>query len=66
MRIAAVISEFNPFHNGHRFFIDSVRERLGADTCIIALMSGNYTQRGEIAIADLKKELSKNDIHVRI
>ena len=52
MRIAAVISEFNPFHNGHRFFIDSVRERLGADTCIIALMSGNYTQRGEIAIAD--------------
>lgn len=52
MRIAAVISEFNPFHNGHRFFIDSVREKLGKDTCIIALMSGNYTQRGEISIAD--------------
>ena len=52
MRIAAVISEFNPFHNGHRFFIDAVRKNLGTDTCIIALMSGNYTQRGEIAIAD--------------
>ena len=52
MKIAAVISEFNPFHNGHRYFIDSVREKLGSDTCIIALMSGNYTQRGEVAIAD--------------
>ena len=52
MRIAAVISEFNPFHNGHRFFIDSVRKKLGDDTCIIALMSGNYTQRGEVSIAD--------------
>ena len=52
MRIAAVISEFNPFHNGHRFFTDSVREALGNDTCIIALMSGNYTQRGDVSIAD--------------
>lgn len=52
MKFAAVISEFNPFHNGHRFFIDSVRERLGDDTCIIALMSGNYTQRGDVSIAD--------------
>ena len=52
MKIAAVISEFNPFHNGHRFFIDSVREKLGEDTCIIALMGGNYTQRGEVSIAD--------------
>lgn len=52
MRIAAVVSEFNPFHNGHRYFVESVRKRLGEDTCIIALMSGNYTQRGEVSIAD--------------
>ena len=52
MKVAAVISEFNPFHNGHRYLIDTVRARLGEDTCIIALMSGNYTQRGEVSIAD--------------
>ena len=52
MKTVAVISEFNPFHNGHGFLLRSVREVLGADTCIIAIMSGNYTQRGDVAIAD--------------
>ena len=52
MRTVAIISEFNPFHHGHRYCIESVRRDLGDDTCIIALMSGNYTQRGDVAIAD--------------
>lgn len=52
MRTVAIVSEFNPFHNGHRYLLDSVRERYGEDTCIIALMSGNYTQRGDVAIAN--------------
>ncbi len=52
MKTVAIVSEFNPFHNGHKYCIDEVRRHYGEDTCIIALMSGNYTQRGDVAIAD--------------
>ena len=52
MRTVAIVSEFNPFHLGHRYLVDSVRLAYGPDTCIIALMSGNYTQRGDAAFAD--------------
>ena len=52
MKVAAIISEYNPFHNGHKYQVDKVREILGEDTAIISIMSGNFTQRGEIAIAD--------------
>ena len=52
MKIAAIITEYNPFHNGHQYQIDKARELLGEDTAIIAIMSGNFTQRGELAIAD--------------
>lgn len=50
MNVFSVISEFNPFHNGHKYLIDSMREQ-GA-THITAIMSGNFTQRGEPAIID--------------
>ena len=52
MKVAAIISEYNPFHNGHQYQIDKTRELLGDDTAIIAIMSGNFTQRGELAITD--------------
>ena len=52
MKVVAIISEYNPFHNGHKYQIDKIREELGEDTAIIAIMSGNYTQRGETAIVD--------------
>ncbi len=48
----AIISEYNPFHMGHEFQIKKIREEFGHDTNIVAVMSGNFTQRGEIAIAD--------------
>ncbi|MEE3420290.1 MAG: nucleotidyltransferase family protein [Lachnospiraceae bacterium] len=50
MKIAAIIGEFNPFHNGHRLIIEKARE-LGADR-VITLMSGDYVQRGVPAITD--------------
>ncbi len=50
---AAVICEFNPFHNGHAFLLDEAR-RMGADR-IVAVMSGNFVQRGEPAIFDSRK-----------
>ena len=45
-----IVSEFNPFHNGHAYLIEKARE-LGADT-VTCVMSGNSTQRGELAITD--------------
>lgn len=48
MRICAIISEFNPFHNGHKHLIDKAC-KLGY-THKIAIMSGNFVQRGEPAI----------------
>lgn len=52
MKTIAIISEYNPFHTGHEYQINKIREELGDDTRIIAIMSGNFTQRGEIAIMD--------------
>lgn len=52
MRVCGIISEFNPFHNGHKFLIDKVREH-GYDS-VICVMSGNFVQRGEYASFDKK------------
>lgn len=49
MTIAAVICEYNPFHNGHKYQLDTIRKKLKVDY-IICLMSGNFVQRGEPAI----------------
>lgn len=50
MKFAAVICEFNPFHNGHKYLLDEIRKQ--GYECIICVMSGSFTQRGEAAIAD--------------
>lgn len=50
MKIFGVIAEYNPFHNGHKYQLD-IAKRLGA-THIIAIMSPNFTQRGEPSITD--------------
>ena len=51
MRCAAVIAEYNPFHNGHAFQIRKTKEEGGADY-VIALMSPDFVQRGMPAFAD--------------
>lgn len=50
MKTAGIVAEFNPFHNGHKYLIDSVREA-GA-THIAAVMSGSFVQRGEPSVYD--------------
>ena len=50
MKIAGIIAEYNPFHNGHAYQIRATREA-GA-TQIVCVMSGNCVQRGDIAITD--------------
>lgn len=52
MKVAAIISEYNPFHSGHEYQIKELRRRLGEDTAVIAIMSGNFTQRAEPAVCD--------------
>lgn len=49
MSIAAVICEYNPFHNGHKHQLDVIRKKLKVDY-IVCLMSGDFVQRGEPAI----------------
>ena len=50
MKTAAVICEFNPLHRGHAFLLSEMRKRAGEDAVILALMSGDYVQRGEPAV----------------
>ena len=47
MKISALIAEFNPFHRGHRLLVDSMKKQSDA---VIAVMSGNFVQRGECAV----------------
>ncbi len=49
MSVIGIVSEFNPFHNGHKYLIDSVKKD---GDIILCLMSGNFVQRAEPAIFD--------------
>lgn len=53
MSVYGIISEFNPFHNGHKYIIDSAK-KAGAER-VVCIMSGNAVQRGETAIVDKYK-----------
>ena len=50
MSRAAVICEFNPFHNGHKFLLEKIKSDFRND--VVCIMSGNFVQRGDIAITD--------------
>lgn len=49
MKSVGIIVEYNPFHNGHKYHIEKSKEISGADV-VIAVMSGNFVQRGEPAV----------------
>ncbi len=51
MKICGIVSEYNPFHAGHKYHIDETKRITGCDY-IVACMSGAFTQRGEIAFMD--------------
>ncbi|GBG54930.1 UPF0348 protein [Sporomusaceae bacterium FL31] len=51
MKTVGIIAEYNPFHNGHQWQINQARKLSGSDY-IICVMSGNFVQRGELAIFD--------------
>ncbi len=47
MQNIGIIAEFNPFHSGHKYLIDSLKHDNNAITVV---MSGNFVQRGDTAI----------------
>ena len=51
MKIVGIIAEFNPFHNGHLYHLNKAMELTGADISV-AVMSGDFVQRGEPAVLD--------------
>ena len=51
MKACGIIVEYNPFHNGHRYHAQQARQQSGAEV-VIAIMSGNFLQRGEPALLD--------------
>ena len=51
MKTAAIICEYNPFHNGHLTQINLIKKELKADV-IVCIMSGDFVERGEPAVFD--------------
>ncbi len=51
MKTAAIICEYNPFHNGHLTQINLIKKELKADL-IVCIMSGDFVERGEPAVFD--------------
>ena len=51
MKICAIICEYNPFHNGHKYHIEQAKALSNADY-VVCIMSGNFVQRGEAAIME--------------
>ena len=49
MKATGVVVEYNPFHNGHKYHLEMAR-KYGSGEIVIAVMSGDFLQRGEPAI----------------
>ena len=51
MKAIGIIAEYNPFHNGHLYQIQKIKEMYPNYT-IVVVMTGNFTERGNVAIID--------------
>lgn len=60
MKAIGIVAEYNPFHNGHAFQIKKIKEKY-PDYAIIVVMTGNFTERGEVAIID---KFSRSEIAI--
>lgn len=67
MKSVGIICEYNPFHNGHVYHIKKVKE-LYPDYLIILVLSGNFTQRGEVSLINKwkKTEIALNYVDLVI
>ena len=44
-----IVAEYNPFHNGHLYQIEEIKRRMEKDTLIVAVVSGDFVQRGDFS-----------------
>lgn len=44
-----IVVEYNPFHNGHLYQIEKIREKFGNEALLVVVMSGDFVQRGEFS-----------------
>lgn len=51
MKATGIVVEYNPFHNGHKYHLQKTK-KLNPNNIIIAVMSGDFVQRGEPSIID--------------
>lgn len=49
MKVCGIICEYNPFHSGHKYQIDTIKQDFDA---VVAIMSGSFVQRGDVAFFD--------------
>ena len=52
MKTIGIVAEYNPFHTGHAWHIQETRRLFYEETAVVAVMSGNWVQRGECAVTD--------------
>ena len=52
MRTIGIIAEYNPFHTGHAYQISRARADAEEDSAVVCVMSGNWTQQADCAVAD--------------
>lgn len=53
--VIGIIGEFNPFHNGHLYMINEIK-KMYEDSTLICVMSGAFTERGEVSIINKWKK----------
>lgn len=51
LKACGIVAEYNPFHNGHAYHVLETKKRMTSDV-VVAIMSGNFVQRGELACVD--------------
>lgn len=49
MEIIGIVAEYNPFHNGHLYQIQKIKEKY-PDSILVAAVSSTFTQRGTVSI----------------
>lgn len=60
-RILGIISEYNPFHNGHLYHLEESKKKVDPDYTV-CIMSGNFVQRGDTSLID---KWSKTEIALK-
>lgn len=60
-KVLGIVAEYNPFHNGHLYHLEESKKQTGC-TYTVAIMGGNFTQRGSTSIIDKwsKAEIALN------